>query len=56
MAVVKRMNRTVEQQLQGPRLEAIAAFNRERRLLVGGVSASASSGMCCSCVHRCLLI
>jgi hypothetical protein len=34
IATVARMSRTVEQQLQGPALEALAAFNRERKLLV----------------------
>lgn len=36
IATVTRMSRTVEQQLQGPAREALAAFNRERKLLVRG--------------------
>ncbi|KAF8073127.1 hypothetical protein HT031_000788 [Scenedesmus sp. PABB004] len=34
LAIVTRMARTVEHQLQGPALEALAAFNGERRRLV----------------------
>lgn len=34
LAVVARMSRTVEQQLQGPAMDALVAFNRERRQLV----------------------
>ncbi|KAF6257500.1 hypothetical protein COO60DRAFT_1222554 [Scenedesmus sp. NREL 46B-D3] len=34
IATVMRMSKTVEQQLQGPAVEALAAFNRERKLLV----------------------
>lgn len=35
IAIVTRISRTVEQQLQSPALEALAAFNRERHQLVG---------------------
>lgn len=34
LAVVARMSRTVEQQLQGAAMDALVAFNRERRQLV----------------------
>eukprot|EP00879_Flechtneria_rotunda_P007919 GHRR01008297.1.p1 GENE.GHRR01008297.1~~GHRR01008297.1.p1 ORF type:complete len:338 (+),score=146.04 GHRR01008297.1:547-1560(+) len=34
IAIVSRVSRTVEQQLQGPCLDALSAFNRERKLLV----------------------
>lgn len=38
LAIVSRMSRTVEQQLQRHDLEALAAFNSDRRQLVSALS------------------
>jgi hypothetical protein len=62
IATVTRMSKTIEQQLQGPAVEALAAFNRERKLLVGGscgcpvcVCLPASLQDCCFLVNGKLL-
>lgn len=47
MSIIVRMSKTVEQQLQGPALEAVAAFNRERKLLVGPGAAAMPCTILC---------
>jgi hypothetical protein len=61
IATVTRMSRTVEQQLQGPAVEALAAFNRERKLLVSVCTVGCAQsrdlplfrGLCVVHVRRC---
>jgi hypothetical protein len=58
VGIVWRVSRTVEQQLQGPALEALLAFNRERRRLVRAVALGwclgAAAAVTCVCQRRML--